>query len=39
MPASDLNQKFAHPQVIRYDGNNLNVVEDAMLKRITAQGS
>lgn len=30
MPASDTNINFKHKQVIRYDGNNLDVVENAM---------
>jgi len=31
MPASKLNEGFSHPQVIRYDGTNLDQVREAML--------
>jgi len=33
MPANELNQGYRHPQVIRYDGENLDEVKDS-LKRI-----
>ncbi len=32
MPANDSNKNFSHPQVIRYDGTNLNRVKEAMIK-------
>ncbi|VVB79711.1 5' nucleotidase, deoxy (Pyrimidine), cytosolic type C protein (NT5C) [uncultured archaeon] len=31
MPANESNKDFVHPQVIRYDGTNLDQVEKAML--------
>ncbi|MFO7980934.1 MAG: hypothetical protein R6V00_08900 [Candidatus Aminicenantes bacterium] len=33
MPANEFNKSFRHPQVIRYDGSNLEEVGDAMGKR------
>jgi len=30
MPANDFNKNYSHPQVIRYDGSNLNQVRDSM---------
>jgi len=30
MPANEGNKNFSHPQVIRYDGSNLEVVKKAM---------
>jgi hypothetical protein len=38
MPANDNNKKFKHPQVIRYDGTNIERVADA-LKIIKAHGT
>jgi 5'-nucleotidase len=32
MPANEYNKDFKHSQVIRYDGNNLNEVRDALEK-------
>jgi hypothetical protein len=32
MPASQANVNFKHKQVIRYDGNNLDEVNNAMRK-------
>ena len=32
MPANELNKNFSHPQVIRYDGSNLNEVKEAMIR-------
>ena len=32
MPANELNKYFVHPQVIRYDGTNLNEIAIAMEK-------
>ena len=32
MPANEGNKNFSHPQVIRYDGSNLEVVKKAMEK-------
>ena len=37
MPANEANRNFFHPQVIRYDGKNLNVVKEA-LEKATPQG-
>ena len=32
MPANEGNKDFSHPQVIRYDGNNLDEVRAALIK-------
>ena len=32
MPANEQNKDFSHPQVIRYDGTNLEQVKRAMIK-------
>lgn len=34
MPASDYNRDYSHPQVIRYDGTNLEEVKSAMRVRL-----
>jgi hypothetical protein len=30
MPANDFNKNYSHPQVVRYDGTNLEQVRDSM---------
>jgi len=37
MPANEANKGYSHPQVIRYDGKNLDVVREAM-EKATPQG-
>jgi len=37
MPANEANKNYFHPQVIRYDGKNLNVIKEAM-EKATPQG-
>jgi hypothetical protein len=37
MPANEDNKSYFHPQVIRYDGKNFNVVREAM-EKATPQG-
>ena len=34
MPANKQNENYTHPQVIRYDGSNLNQVRKAMEKAL-----